>query len=253
MQKMATGNMKKNENVRRQIESFDDFDTYRCTECNGKPAYPNSMKSKEWEYQKPYLTKYEWGKREDIHCGFCKSSSFKLKNALENDFEWRGLVFNTINDNDESHVYRLTDTDFRIQVILPAPAHKEWKYNPNHMYRDILFMLRFYASGEGRYTSIKTKCPRCKYQINTNIPTQIQSEILCPNCKTSVDPIAMIHTRIQEIREDNDQFLRNLAYLQELRERENNSNLQKKSVESEVAGPKKTIETPKNRWDALEI
>jgi hypothetical protein len=211
------------------------------------------MKSKEWEYQKPYLTKYEWGKREDIHCGFCKSSSFKLKNALENDFEWRGLVFNTINDNDESHVYRLTDTDFRIQVILPAPAHKEWKYNPNHMYRDILFMLRFYASGEGRYTSIKTKCPRCKYQINTNIPTQIQSEILCPNCKTSVDPIAMIHTRIQEIREDNDQFLRNLAYLQELREREDNSNLQKKSVESEVAGPKKTIETPKNRWDALEI
>jgi hypothetical protein len=71
--------------------------------------------------------------------------------------------------------------------------------------------------------------------------------------KTSVDPIAMIHTRIQEIREGNDQLLRNLAYLQELQEREGNSNLHKKSVESEDAGPKKTVKTPKNRWDALEI
>jgi ribosomal protein S27E len=248
-------NYSKNDGIR-QIKSFDDFDTYQCIECNGKPAYPNSMKSNEWEYQKPYLTKYEWGKREYIRCGFCNSSSFKIKNPLEKIFEWKGLIKDTINDDDESHVYRLNDTDFRIEVILPASVHKEWNYNPHYMYRDILFMFRFYASGEGRSTSIRTKCPRCNHKINTNILSKIQSEILCPNCKTSVDPIAIIHTRIQEIIKSNVELRRWAERMQESRYQEEGSrffilDVQEKPVESEVAA--KTVKTPKNRWEALEI
>ncbi len=224
---------------------FIDFDRYVCTECGGKPDRPRSQSGGEWEYRPPVFFNTKWHSHSRIKCEFCRSYTFKPKRSLETDFNWKSLKSNAEmhKTDDEAHVYLCTD--IRIEVILPATAHKEWKFNPLHMRSDVLFMLRHYAG--------YTHCPRCRHQINEYLPSPIEHEIICPCCKTSVDPISIIHAAIPKIQRDNLRFLDQLEYYWSGMNIEPTQKTQIESNQSYEENPKQKDNSPKNRWEALEI